>query len=1023
MKNLFVIPGTFLLLLTYLVPITKMNSQEINSVKSPTNLLKKSKSFKLITNDTPSNDASYLLWGDGLISTNSGTKKLKINTDIATNVITYTDILEKKWKLSESDIELGINKISFDSTLLSSLPSLSGNDAYVMVVADNSTFSSNVKTVALSTNQNRFEVEFNFTATQFFTFGVAHETVAARSLNLNGTDDVLEIGNANNLPNQFSLMFWVKSNGIDSNSSSRTIASKFNGTTGYKIYLSNDNKINISWAGGTTLTSNTILPNEEWHNIEFTFNGSKIYLYIDGVFDSSTASNAPINTNNTFVIGAEYRSESDIRNYFKGEIDEYRLWNTVLNSAQIHFIINQEILEDNTKTKGSIIPNSITKNEIGNLDWANLIAYYSMNSFIGTYINDDSNNNNRGFLNINDGNIEFQTAPMPYVTIQNGSWNDPNSWENGTMQPLPYSRSIANPSNSIEWNIVQTNNNITSTGNKILLALFVANNTYSASNNSKVEITHYFKLDGKLDLVGKSQLIQVENSDYDSSSIGIIERDQEGQSNKYNFNYWSSPVSTSTNSTNNSGFTIASVLKDGTNPNEIQNINWTNDINSIAGNPITLSNYWLFKFQNLSNNYANWSIIGQNGILMPGEGFTMKGSNASTPTQNYTFVGKPNNGTISCMVSPNNLNLCGNPYPSSIDANAFITDNINTIKGTLYFWEHFEGNNSHNSELYKGGYATRTLVGGTPPVYSSQDFNANSSNRMPNRFIPVGQGFFVKGTTTGGEIVFKNSQRLFVKETNTQSNSLFKTNPIVNASENEFDNTEDTFSDEPFMKLRLGFDSSAQFHRQLLLGYMNEHATSTIDNGYDAVMMENQPDDMCFIKENQHLNILGEGYFNSTDNYPLGVTTSTNGIVKFSIDATENVPQDQPIFIHDAVTGFDYNIKENALEIQLAAGNYDNRFSLRFIGTNLGTSTFESTNGLSIVHSQSDHQITITNHLNSNIESVILYNILGQCISTMTEDNLDTELHLEVPKINSGNYIIKVNTDNGSYSKKIAILD
>lgn len=1023
MKNLFVLPGTLLLLLTCLVPITKMNSQELNSNKTQTTLQKEFKTIELNNNVTPSINKGYLLWGSNLGSSNNETKKLKIITDEATNIITYTDILENKWKLSESDIELGSRKISFDNSLLSSLPSLTGNDTYVMVIADNSSFSSNVKTVALSTNENGFEVEFNFTSSQFFTFGVAHETVAARSLNLNGTDDVLEIGNANNLPNQFSLMFWLKSNGTDPNSSARTIASKFNGTSGYKIFLSNDNKINFNWTGGTTLTSNTILPNEEWHNIEFTYNGSKIYLYIDGVFDTSIATNAPINTNNTFAIGAEYRNESDIRNYFKGEIDEYRLWNTVLNTDQIRFIMNQEIVEDNSKTKGSIVPNSITKNEIGTLDWSNLIAYYSMNSFIGTYINDDSNNNNRGFLNINDGNIEFQTAPMPYVTIQNGSWNNPAVWENGAIQPLPYSRSITNPASTIEWNIVQTNNNITSTGNKILLALFVANNTYSASNNSKVEITHYFKLDGKLDLVGKSQLIQLENSDYDSNSIGIIERDQAGQSNKYNFNYWSSPVSTSTNSTINSGFNIASVLKDGTDPNEIQNINWTNDINSMAGNPITLSSYWLFKFQNLSNNYANWSTIGQNGILMPGEGFTMKGSDAATPTQNYTFVGKPNNGTITCMVSPNNLNLCGNPYPSSIDANAFITDNINTIKGTLYFWQHFEFNNSHSSELYKGGYATRTLVGGTPPVYRSQDFNTNSCNRLPNRFIPVGQGFFVKGTTTGGEILFKNSQRLFVKETNSQSYTLFKTNSIVTASENEFDNSEDEFSDEPYMKLRLGFDSAEQFHRQLLLGYMNENATSSIDNGYDAVMLENQPDDMCFIKENQHLNILGEGFFNSTDTFPLGVTTTIGGVVKFSIDGTENIPIDQPLFIHDSATGFDYNIKENALEITLTPGNYDNRFSLRFIGTNLNTTTFDQANGLSIVHSQSDHLITIGNHLNSTIKSVVLYNILGQCISNLTEVSINSELQLPVPKINSGNYIIKIDTDNGSYSKKIAILD
>jgi hypothetical protein len=45
------------------------------------------------------------------------------------------------------------------------------------------------------------------------------------------------------------------------------------------------------------------------------------------------------------------------------------------------------------------------------------------------------------------------------------------------------------------------------------------------------------KLDGKIDLVGKSQLIQTEGSILDVNSAGSIERDQQGQPNKYNYNY------------------------------------------------------------------------------------------------------------------------------------------------------------------------------------------------------------------------------------------------------------------------------------------------------------------------------------------------------------------------------------------------------------------------------------------------------------------------------------------------------
>jgi hypothetical protein len=39
-------------------------------------------------------------------------------------------------------------------------------------------------------------------------------------------------------------------------------------------------------------------------------------------------------------------------------------------------------------------------------------------------------------------------------------------------------------------------------------------------------------------------------------------------------------------------------------------------------------------------------------------------------------------------VRADQLLLTGNPYPSAMDATAFINDN-STMDGTLYFWEHY----------------------------------------------------------------------------------------------------------------------------------------------------------------------------------------------------------------------------------------------------------------------------------------------------------------------------------------------
>ncbi len=170
----------------------------------------------------------------------------------------------------------------------------------------------------------------------------------------------------------------------------------------------------------------------------------------------------------------------------------------------------------------------------------------------------------------------------------------------------------------------------------------------------------------------------------------------------------------------------------------------------------------------------------RNGSLRVGQGYTLKGSGAATATQNYTFVGKPNNGTIATnTISTDQLLLAGNPYPSALDANQFLTDNLGVTDGTLYFWEHYDTNNTHVLRDYQGGYAIRNLVGGIPATSVGVEFVSglgSSSKGVPNQFVPVGQSFFLNGNASaGGTIVYKNSQRGFHKEDEaTVSNVLFK---------------------------------------------------------------------------------------------------------------------------------------------------------------------------------------------------------------------------------------------------------
>ncbi|MFM2213266.1 MAG: hypothetical protein RL427_529 [Bacteroidota bacterium] len=975
--------------------------------------------------NTFDNDRSFLIWGDNNGDMNDSDNDLSLTFGGTTGVTTHTDIPHKIWKSIESGADIQSIKLVIPTSSLTGLPVLTGNDAYVLIVASDESFTTNVETIFLTTKGINQEVIYDFDGIQYFTFGVAHETILSRSLTFNGVDNIMTIGNVNNLSSNFTMMVWIRPTGQNNSSSDRTIISKYDGTSGFRMYLTTDNKIHTTF-DGTHLVSNTVLPNDEWHNISIIYNGINIKLYIDGVTDTSLDSPFPSSNANIFSIGGEYRNKSDIRNFFKGDIDEFRYWNKSITATQIRFMMNQEILQNSTTTKGVTIPGGISKNELNTMNWTNLVAYYDMNSFIGTTINDNSSYHNRGnVFSSSKVTVASQTAPIPYKTFADGLWNDKNSWENGNIQSLPASTSIVSPSTQITWNIVETSHNISTAANKVVLGLIVKNNTLTANNDIKLQVSHYLKLDGKIDLVGRAQLIQINNSDLDTTSSGSIERDQQGQANRFNYNYWSSPVSTINSVSNNNGYTVSDVMKDGTDPNNIHDIQWTNSSDAIASFPITLSDYWIFKFQNVSNSAANWSQVGPFGTLLAGQGYTMKGSNSGTPTQNYTFVGKPNNGTITSPISANNLNLCGNPYPSAINASTFINDNINSIKGTLYFWEHYSTNDSHITQLYQGGYATRTLVGGTPPVSPSGISGLGSSAKAPGRCIPVGQGFFVTGSATGGNIIFKNSQRIFIKENSAKSNTLFKTSNSNTAIGNdENDNSEDELESDTYMRVRLGFNSYDNHHRQILIGFMDDLATAGYDDGYDAKSIEIQNDDMYFVKDENKLNIQGEGYFNINNIYPLGVTVSSDGAVSFVIDELENFPDNQDIYIYDTLNQTYTSIKNEPFTINLPFGNHDNRFELRFYNpTALGINGNDRSFGITITHNLSTKIISIKNETNEAVlKEVFIYNLIGQNVmNTAIKPQNQATSEVPVSNLNTGTYIVRVTTNKGELTKKILV--
>jgi len=934
------------------------------------------------------NNFDYLMWGsvDVLsLSTPTAILATPLQVDLGADLMTEFEATERTWKFKEitaidiPEVQLSINAFAF-----AELPAPTGNESYVMLVSDVDDFSSNVETVFLTPTGPTMEGKYDFDGTKYVKFAVAQEIVSSRHIEFDGQTHFAKVGDELDQTGAFSVTAWVNLDGDNDDSSDKTIVSKADSSNnGYHFYVENGNNLGMRFgpAGAQTIVSNTVLSEQEWRHVAFTFDGTTAKLYIDGVEDNSKAFAAPTNNSNQFAIGARYVNKGDIRNFFAGKLDEIRLFDSALPVDEIRFTMNQEIEADGALVDGTVIHNSVTNNDLNGRAWTDLQAYFDMNTYVGTHLNDASSNTHKGALLQSDNfDIDEQTAPLPYISASDGNWEDLGTWENDGDIYLPNtSKTINGVATDIDWNIVQTGHLVTSNSNQVVLGLMNTANTLSIENNTKLEVTHYLKIDSKIDLVGASQLVQTLDSDLDPTSAGVIERDQQGESNRFNYNYWSLPVGISNATTNNNDYTLSANFKDGRTATPT-NINWVvnHDSNTTPG-AITLSNYWLYRYASDDDDYANWIKFIETDNLTPGHGFTMKGSNAGTPNQNYTFIGKPHNGNISTNVGADELILLGNPYASAINASTFITDNLANINGTLYFWEHFNTNSSHVLSSYEGGYAVRNLTGGVAPVSPVGISGLGSSTRIPNQFIPVGQGFFVEGSATGGPVVFDNNQRAFVKEDNAASNILFRTS---NRS-NEFNNEDDVVHRDNFIRIRLGITSVSKHKRQLLLGFMDRIATHDYDNGYDGKVNEVLPSDAYFNIPDYDLVIQAVDSFDENDIYPITVKSDQEGLIEFNIDDISHPESIDRMYIYDKENGtyYDIVIKEKA--------------------------------------------VVIENHTkDETLKSLELINTLGQKIITWDLEN-ETQDYIKLPikKMTSGVYFLKLTADSGKKSIKKTIID
>ncbi|MEN9337017.1 MAG: hypothetical protein RLZZ500_2004 [Bacteroidota bacterium] len=588
---------------------------------------------------------------------------------------------------------------------------------------------------------------------------------------------------------------------------------------------------------------------------------------------------------------------------------------------------------------------------------------------------------------------------------------------------------------------------------KGIAQIYVSDNSYVFNKGSLLYAGGNLELSGSnsiLYLRNGGQFLQGSTAASTNKGVGKLSVFQEGTSNQYAYNYWCSPVGNASSSSGNEDFGITKLYTPTSVTNSVPvTISSGYDGVSTTG-AVTIASYWIWRFLS-STNYAQWVQSGSTTNIGAGQGFTMKGVSGSDATnpgeatannpgnnQRYDFRGKPNDGTIVVNVGAGASTLTGNPYPSAIDLNAFLTDPSNSsIDGTALFWEHDNTVNSHNIVDYRGGYGVYNGLTSvyTPATFYTYDLGGNPgtvysspNNVYQRRFSPIGQGFMVRGVTNGS-VHLKNSHRVYVQEgvanlsqfqrNANQTNTVGATNfwDIPNVA--GIDYTQFSTAPTPHFTVNASLGGNAV--RQIALCFL-PNAIDGVDraDSKSPDAASNLPADMYVVLENEPF-VHATTAFDSSKRINIGFKSNVATVYTIKVKDLINFDMAENIYLFDNESGLYHDIKNESYTITLPTGTINNRFQITFTDTALNNDTFDS-GKLDVLQNNSNQMLTVNNPTQYDLAEVSLFDMLGKTIFTKKNLGNNASYEFSTSGLSEGIYIARLKTSEGySISKKVII--
>jgi len=353
-----------------------------------------------------------------------------------------------------------------------------------------------------------------------------------------------------------------------------------------------------------------------------------------------------------------------------------------------------------------------------------------------------------------------------------------------------------------------------------------------------------------------------------------------------------------------------------------------------------------------------------------------------------SFEGTANNGLVQVAIdqgSASILNLVGNPYPSYLDAQAFLTENAGVLDGSAQV-------------IY--GYNDST--DGT----SSDDYTIISSLENTSLNIAPGQAFFVASNSTGGNLEFKTSSP----------------DMRITSDQDDFIAGRNSLSTTTNINISLS-NSSEDFTTKI---YFTPSSGLGLDPGYDASLIGGvAPAFALFshlVQDNMDVpfatQALGKNDYNNTT-IALGVNANMGEQLTFSI-AENTLPASIEVYLDDTVASTSTLLNSSDYVITPATSlSGTGRFYLRFSNSALSTqeNNFET---IKIITNQSNRELIISGQLVKDTVARV-YDIQGRLVnSTILNENLNTQT-IGLNTISSGVYIIELSNNKSSKTEKFIL--